>query len=344
MALDSRGHRCTRRASALVCIGITIATLPLAAQKKKKGDDMTQTLELPKDPPMVSAGETRKLVFQVSPLSGKGLLSQQTKDAVRAILKLNGNAQIVHVRAFVAGNGDVRRVPQIISDVMSEKHLQLPSVSVVRVGGLTLENAQVVLETVSVARKDVNPAGLDFVDSGTNTAAEPATNPRPLLDQALEQLLGKSPAAETLAVTCFVSTMTDPAGLVGAVTSRYSGAAVNVVMTQRGPFQAFASCQAVRRGTRVTAARLAFTGTRVAFGQQEKDATLAFQRLDRDLTEAGSTPASVVFTNIYPLSGSMAQLAGKLRASSGPVAMIPSEGVAAIEAGFAVDAIATVAK
>src|SRR4051812_2085302 len=99
--------------------------------KKKNPDDSTQTLDLPKDPPMVTTSETARLVFHVSPLSGKGLLSQQTRDALKAIFRLNGNLPVVHVRAFVAGSGDLRRIPQIVSEVLREKKMDLPSVSVI---------------------------------------------------------------------------------------------------------------------------------------------------------------------------------------------------------------------
>lgn len=331
-----------RKIAFLALLAITSTVPGTLAAKKQKPEEITQTLALPKDPPFVATGETRKLVFHISPLSTKGLLSIQTRDAVKALLKLNGNTQIIHIRAFVAGNGDVRRVPQIISEALTEKHQQLPSISVIRAGGLSLDNSQVVLEAVSLGKKEVNPTGLDFVDSGTVTASDPNSSPKPLLDKALDQLTARAPAAGTLQATCFVSTMTDSAAMLSALSTRFPGAVTNVVMTQRGPFQAFAGCQSIRRGTRVTAAKLAFSGTRVAFGQQEKDATLAFQRLDKDLTEAGTSPASVVFTNIYPLSGAMAELSRKLRASASPVAITPVDGVAAVEAGFAVDAIAAV--
>src|SRR5579862_2345592 len=95
-------------------IAMLLATLAFAG--KKNPDDVTQILELPKDPPMVATGETARLVFHVSPLTAKGLLSQQTRDALKAILKANGGAQVVHLRAFVAGSGDLRRVPQIVSE------------------------------------------------------------------------------------------------------------------------------------------------------------------------------------------------------------------------------------
>src|SRR5689334_8733360 len=86
---------------------VTLATLSLVlslAAKKKKPEEITQTLELPKDPPMVAVGETKHLSFLVSPLSAKGLLSQQTRDALKAILRVNGGAPLVHIRAFVAGS------------------------------------------------------------------------------------------------------------------------------------------------------------------------------------------------------------------------------------------------
>ncbi|HVV43991.1 MAG TPA: hypothetical protein VHC72_02270, partial [Bryobacteraceae bacterium] len=68
-------------------------------------------MKLPEDPPLVAVGETSHLTFQVSPLSGKGLLSEQTRDALKALLKLNNKSPIVHLRAFSAGNGDLRRIP-----------------------------------------------------------------------------------------------------------------------------------------------------------------------------------------------------------------------------------------
>src|SRR5271165_1150113 len=173
--------------------------------KKKNPDEETQTLALPKDPPQVAVGETARLVFNVSPLSGKGLLSQQTRDAMKAILKANGGVPVVHIRAFVAGSGDVRRVPQIVSEVFTERKMPLPSVSVVLAGGLPLDNAQVVLEAISNARRDVNPAGLDFVAGEESTAADPSASPQPLLEKALNQLASKVNAGAVVQVSCFVS-------------------------------------------------------------------------------------------------------------------------------------------
>ena len=51
------------------------------------------------------------------------------------------------------------------------------------------------------------------------------------------------------------------------------------------------------RGGRLKSARLAFTGTQVAFGPDEKAAVLAFQRLDRDLNAAGVQNSTDIVRN-----------------------------------------------
>jgi enamine deaminase RidA (YjgF/YER057c/UK114 family) len=294
--------------------------------KKRNPDDVTQTLDLPKDPPMVAVGEPRRLVFHVSPLSAKGILSQQTRAALKAILKANGGAPVVHIRAFVAGSGDLRRVPQIVSEVFTEKKLPLPSVSVVQAGGLPMENAQIVLETVSQLKKEVNADGLMFVEA--QTAAS--------LEKSLDQLASRLGGAVALRVSCFVSAI----GAAGPITARFPSAAVDLVQTQRSPMRSEVSCEAVGRGGSIRAAKLAFTGTQVAFGADEKAAKLAFQRIDRDLSEMGIEPADIVATNIYPLSIRIGELARQIRSTSAPVTVIPFEGIASVDGSFAVDAVA----
>jgi enamine deaminase RidA (YjgF/YER057c/UK114 family) len=328
--------------AARVIVGIVCLVAALSGAKKKNPDDITQTLELPKEPPAVSIGETRRLMFSVSPLSGKGLLSQQTRDAIKAILKENGGVPVVHIRAFVAGSGDVRRVPQIVSEIFGEKKLPLPSVSVLRVGGLPLENAQVVLEAVSASKKDVSPAGLRFLSGDPATGGDGASSPRPLLDNALGSLASKAAGGQALQVTCYVSQLNQASDLSAAITARFPGAAVDLVQSQRAPWRAFANCEAVVRGGDA-APRLAFTGTRVAFGAAEKDAKLAFQRLDRDLVDAGANPADILQTNIYPLSQDVDAILRRIRPAA-PVTDILFEGLASIDAGFAVDAIAAVTR
>lgn len=328
-------------ASKCMCAGIATVLFAalLPAQKQN-----TQTLKLPQDPPLVAIGETARLVFHVSPLSSQGLPSQQVRDALKAVLKLNGGAPIVHVRAFSAGNGDVRRIPQIVSDVLGERHGPLPSVSVLQVGALPLEDAQIVLETVSVGKKDVNKDGVTFYPAETAVATEPTMPLKPLLQKAIDQLAAKMGGKPALAVTCFASELEGAEELLHMVTAAFPGAAVNLVQPRRLAWQTEASCEGVSRGAACAgAARIAFSGTQVAFGTEEKDAAVAVQRLDRALTEAGAAPAAnAELLRIYVLSPATTAFARKQITGAVPVASVSVEGVGPVSAGFALDAVSPV--
>ncbi|HVV44688.1 MAG TPA: hypothetical protein VHC72_05765 [Bryobacteraceae bacterium] len=305
---------------------LALLLIACAFAKKKNAEDTTETLELPKEPPMVAVGESSRLVFHVSPLSAKGLLSQQTRDALKAIRKMNGGAPVIHVRAFVAGSGDLRRVPQIVSEAFGKKQ-DLPSVSVIQAGGLPLENSQIVLETVSIGKKEVNPGGLIFVEAQT----------APSLDKSMDRLTERLGGAMPLRVSCFVSALSSP----GAISSRFPSAAVDLVQTQRAPARSEASCEAVARGGAGRTGKLAFTGTQVAFGADEKATALAFQRLDRDLMEIGVAPADIFAMHIYPVSARIGEMARKVRPTPAITSVIPFEGVASLDGSFAVDAVAS---
>src|SRR5690606_12272428 len=60
--------------------------IPLIAQKKTK-DPPNQELDIPRDPSSFLKVETNRIGFLYSPLTEKGLLSQQTRDAIKAIRK-----------------------------------------------------------------------------------------------------------------------------------------------------------------------------------------------------------------------------------------------------------------
>ncbi len=318
-----------------------VAVLLLGAVLSAQKHQNTQTLKLPQDPPLVAVGETARLVFHVSPLSSHGLLSEQVRNALKAVLKLNGGAQIVHIRAFSAGNGDVRRIPQIVSDVLGERHGPLPSVSVLQVGALPLEDAQVVLETVSVGKKDVNKDGVTFHAAETAVATEPTMPLKPLLQKAIDQLAAKMGGKPALAVTCFASELEGAKELLHMVTAAFPGAAVNLVQPRRLAWQTEARCEGVSRGAAGGgSARTAFSGTQVAFGTEEKDAAVAVQRLDRALTEAGAAPtASAQSLRLYVLSPATTAVARKQLTGIAPVASVSVEGVGPASAGFAIDAV-----
>ena len=140
-------------------------TTQLTAQRKKNKEEITQTLQLPKELPSAVTGETRRLTFHVTPLSGRGLLSAQVRDALKALIRETGNNPVLQIRAFVAGSGDLRRVRDLVSETFTDKHLPLPALSLIQAGGLPLEGAQVVLEAIAAGKKEINPHGLVFLSA-----------------------------------------------------------------------------------------------------------------------------------------------------------------------------------
>jgi len=85
----------------------------LPENKSKKKEEKQQTLPPPKELPSAVFAETDRLTFGVTPLSSKGLLSAQTREALRALLH-NSKGTIVKLRAFVAGSGDLRRIGELV--------------------------------------------------------------------------------------------------------------------------------------------------------------------------------------------------------------------------------------
>ena len=300
-----------------------LMAVSLAGAKKKDRDD-TKTQRLPdiKEPPAFAIGDAAHFVFHLSPMSPKGLLSQQTREGVTALLKLTGGNNVVHLRAFVAGSGDLRRVPQIVAEVFTRHHQPIPSLSIAQVGALPMEGAQVVFESVSETRKPVNPAGITFV------AAQ----------DSVEHLAAKTGSAPPLTVTCLVNDIAKAPELTAALTAKFPGAVLNVMQSQRLAARPFTSCEAVVRGGRT--GQYVFTGTQSAFGFEEKDATLAFQRIGRELTGAGASPGDVVLTNVYALTRPIAEMALKARPAGGEYSVLPVEGIAASDGSFAIDVVA----
>ncbi len=360
------------RLVALVC-GLSILALP--AQKKKKEEE-TQTLQLPKELPTSVTGETRRLAFYVTPLTNKGLLSSQIRDSLKALSHAAGSDTVLKIRAFVAGSGDVRRVRDLVSEVFTDRRLPLPVLSLVRSGGLPLEGAQVVLEAIAQTRKEVNPNGLAFLSGQAVSTPNPADPVAPLMAQSLSALRGEVKAAgaepaDVLRVTCFLSSLEGLAPGRQLVETEYPRAARDFVQTQRAPGRAVAACEGVARLRSAPASQLSFapgqdvpgepgqspvalvgarqvvlTGTQISFGYQEQDSRLAFDRLKKELDQSGVSLRDVAFAHYYPLSGGIAAQVRKIRGEvfdpAHPPAgtMLQFEGLPSMDAGFAVDVVA----
>jgi len=363
-----------RRIWLLVLVGALAVTL--SSWGKKKKEEETQVLQLPKELPTAITTETRRLVFQVTPLSTKGLLSQQTRDALKWLLHNAGGATIVKLRVFVAGSGDLRRVRDLVSETFTEHKLPLPVLSTVQVGALPLEAAQVEIESTAVAKKDVNAYGLAYISGQGATSAQPFEPVLPLAGQSLTRLgtavkaAGSEPA-DVLRVTCFLSALDQYASVRDLVASRYAQAALNFVQIQRSPAHSVADCEAVARlrwntGTPmhmlnpaglaqtpqvsqvalIGAPQVILTGSQESFGYQDADARLAFERLQKSLSQEGGSLRQVAFASMYPLSPGISEQLRKIRVEfydqARPPAetMLPFQGLPSMDAGFAVDVVA----
>jgi enamine deaminase RidA (YjgF/YER057c/UK114 family) len=94
--------------------------------------------------------------------------------------------------------------------------------------------------------------------------------------------------------------------------------------------------------------RIALTGTQLAFGREENDVRLAYERLTRTLEGAGTSLKAVVMSNIYPLTNSVTDQIRKVRptlfnTNSPPAStMLLFEGLSSTDASFGTDVIALV--
>jgi enamine deaminase RidA (YjgF/YER057c/UK114 family) len=328
---------------------------PADKTKKKKSDDITQALALPPELPSAVTAETGRLAFQVTPLAAKGLLSQQTREALKNLLHSN-RGPVVKLRAFVAGSGDLRRVGEIAGEMFQEKHMPLPALTVVQVGALPLEGAQVSIEATEVDRKIVNPAGVAFL------AAQPASSVPASLEKLKSALaaIGLQPS-DALLVTCFVSSFDEQRDTQPAMSASFPGAATNYVQMQRAPVSPPAACEAVARlrtavpagfaataqAALVSSAEIAISGTQLAFGSQDSDMQLAVERLEKALAAKNARLDHAVLAHFYVTSTGLAsrliamQPARSIGATTVlPMEVLPVEALPSLDAPFGLDVIA----
>jgi enamine deaminase RidA (YjgF/YER057c/UK114 family) len=354
----------------LVLISILLLPAAAAAQKKKKGtgDDeglpppviledkkkkpeSTQTLPPPRELPTAVAGETGRLIFQVSPLSGRGLLSQQTRDALHALQRLAHGTTILKLRAFVAGSGDMRRIGDLVGELWTDRHTPLPALSVIQTGGLPFEGAQVVIESIAEEHKTVNPNGLLFL------SGQPANN----LEESLAKLEKVAPisGADMVRVTCFVRALDENRDAPRLMSRHFPNAAVNYVQSQREYVPPVAACEGVARTPAtfvsagagpapgsfalVTAPKLVLSATQLSFGTAEGDVKLAFDRLEKSLAPFQVQLTSVAMTHVYVMSRGMSEKVRAIRPElfKGKASTIVQvEGLPSLDASLGVDVVA----
>jgi len=338
---------------------------PIAVDKKKTKENIQVPPKQIELPAAVTADADR-IAFELAPVSARGLLSQQTREALRAMLRANRGATVVKLRAFVSGSGDLRRIGEIVGEVFTERHQPLPALTVVQVGALPREGEQVLIESTEVERTAVNPNGLAFVSgqAGDN------------LGQALERVKAAvrvtgGVASDVLRVSCFVSSLEQENASLPGVAAEFPQAATLVVQMQRGPVRPGAECEAVARlhtipkeplefldsaepGAAknyseialVGPGKLVFTAAQLGFGTQASDIRLAFERLGRVLASFQTGFQRLVVSCAYLTNLALAPKIREVRsgfytAQKQPAStFLPFEGLPSIDGSFAIDLIA----
>src|SRR6202000_1512387 len=141
-------------------------------------------------------------------------------------------AQIVKLRAFVAGSGDLRRVQTIVSETFVDHKQPIPALSTLLGGAMPMDGVQVVIESVAVEKKTVNPNGLAF--SSGQQARTPADSVKQLRSAVDSAGVG---ASSVLRATCFLSSLDDLGAARSAISSAFPAAAANFVQSQRLPIE-----------------------------------------------------------------------------------------------------------
>jgi len=344
-------------------------------------DKRPQKREEPQSLPLAVQADAERLTFHVSPLSAKGLLTQQITDAVKYILKANGGGTVIKLRAFVASSGDLRRVQSVVTEMFSDRLRPLPALTVIQVGQVPLAGAQVVLESISLAKKPMNRNGLIFVAGDPlGGRADIAKSPAELVARStgsIQRIVedAHSGGTDVIALTCFTSSLDGYAEIRKTTTALFPQAAVNIVQAQRAPDMPMAQCEAVARlrtapqkaielvsdtsggsvprGARavlVKAGRITMSSAQLAFQSEPADVRLAFTRLKGTLEQAGTAISNVFFANFYTLTRGMLDRTEAVRSEFfDPTRLpagtgVPVEGLPAMDASFSMDVIASPAR
>jgi enamine deaminase RidA (YjgF/YER057c/UK114 family) len=181
----------------------------------------------------------------------------------------------------------------------------------------------VVLESIGVDKKPVNPHGIAFI-SGQAAKVEDAVTP-------LKAALGEM---EPRAITCFLNSLDKLSGVRTQITAAYPQAKVNYVQLRRDTLGDFIECEAIAAlpatpaqpiefrkpiegrysdAVVVGPGKIVISGTQLAFGAREQDVKLAFDRLEKALNSVGAKLSDTLVTHLYPLSGTASEAVRKVR-------------------------------
>jgi hypothetical protein len=254
---------------------------------------------------MALVADTDGLDFHISPLLKTGGLGAQIRVSLNQLIRDTKGETIIKLRAFVAGAGDARRVQAETAAIFTEHKLPLPVISILQVGGLGQEAAQVVIEAVVETHRNVNPNGLAFLVGQTGSTLADAL-------AKLQQDTGRIsvPPDHVVSCTCFTSRIESYETTRASVQAAFPKTAIAVVQALRDPLNDVSNCQAVGqlavaptegplvllpndRAVLVNSRQLVFTGLQLTFGSFLDDAHESFSRLERAALAVASEESPV---------------------------------------------------
>jgi enamine deaminase RidA (YjgF/YER057c/UK114 family) len=323
-----------------------------AGQKpdKKYEEPKPQVLPLPAELPMALTADADALDFHISPLLRSGGLSAQIRQSLNDLIRDTHGETIVKLRAFVAGTGDARRVQSEVVGIFSQNRLPFPVLSIIQVGGLGTEAAQVVIEAVVSTHKTVNPDGLAFITGQYGqTFAEAFEHLKKSVNLAHVR------PEKVLSATCYTPVY-DYEARRAMLQSAFPKTEIDIVQALRSPATDASMCEAVgqldqapqqgalvwmqaEHTTLVNTKRLIFTGLQLCFGSFLDDAQEALQRLEKAAGAVGEKSSAVQINtfSLTPAAGSALRKTTGFPPSTFTVQTV--EGLTAIDATAGIDAI-----
>ena len=299
---------------------------------------------------MALSVDTNSLDFHISPLLPSGGLSAQIRQSLNDLLRDTHGETIIKLRAFVAGSGDARRVQALVTDLFTERKLPLPVLTILQVGALGRESAQVVIEAVVSTHRSVNPNGLAFFYGQRGKS----------LLKAAEQFLSNVraanvPAGNVMTCTCFAARIEDHEEAMREVKALFPKSDLNLVQAIRDPLSSSASCEGVAQlattpreavvleefahATLVRSGQLVFTGMQLSFGNYLDDAEQAFKRLERAAGALQPVETPVQVDGFALDNASAAALQKMIRLAPGTFSIHGVEGLPSVDASAGIEAI-----
>lgn len=323
---------------------------PAAAQKRKSTEPKSQVTPLPPEPPMALVVDTESLDFHISALLKTGGLSAQIRQSLNDLLRDTRGETIIKLRAFVAGAGDARRVQALVTDIFTDHHVPLPVLTIIQVGALGEDAAQVVIEAVVSTHRPVNPNGLAFFfDQRGRSLMKAVEKFRSNLQAA------NVPAENVLTCTCFAARIEDHQEAQRQVKALFPKAGLNLVQAVRDPMSASASCEGMAQlasapkdpvvleqfahATLVHSTQLIFTGLQLSFGNYLDDGLQAFARLQRAASALQPVETPVQVDGFALDNAAAAALRKTISLAPGTFSIHGVEGLPSVDASAGIEAI-----